>query len=63
MDYGDEESQRFLVPEFRNRLDGVVVFGKLDNHMLKIVGKFPVELRNMLTKEMSKRLQTALIIC
>tara|TARA_B100001248_G_scaffold80691_2_gene58587 strand:- start:2864 stop:5125 length:2262 start_codon:yes stop_codon:yes gene_type:complete len=48
--YGDEEFKRFFAPEFRNRLDGVVVFGKLDKPiMLKIVGKFLVELRNMLT--------------
>jgi ATP-dependent Clp protease ATP-binding subunit ClpA len=49
MDYGDEEFKRFFAPEFRNRLDGVVVFGKLDKPiMLKIVGKFLVELRTML---------------
>ena len=47
--YGDEEFKRFFAPEFRNRLDGVVTFGKLDNNiMLKIVGKFLVELRTML---------------
>ena len=50
MSYGDEEFKRFFAPEFRNRLDGVVVFGKLDKPiMFKIVGKFLVELRNMLT--------------
>ena len=50
LDYGDDEFKRFFAPEFRNRLDGVVVFGKLDKPiMLKIVGKFLVELRNMLT--------------
>ena len=49
MDYGDEEFKRFFAPEFRNRLDGVVVFGKLDKPiMLKIVGKFLLELRTML---------------
>tara|TARA_B100000212_G_scaffold177236_1_gene133429 strand:- start:3602 stop:5863 length:2262 start_codon:yes stop_codon:yes gene_type:complete len=52
LDYGDEEFKRFFAPEFRNRLDGVVVFGKLDKPiMLKIVGKFLVELRNMLTEK------------
>ena len=36
------------VPEFRNRLDGVVTFGKLSKEvMMKIVGKFLVELKNM----------------
>ena len=29
-EYGDEEFRRFLAIEFRNRLDGVVTFGKLD---------------------------------
>ena len=48
-DYGDEEFRRFFAPEFRNRLDGVVTFGKLDKPiMLKIVGKFLLELRTML---------------
>ena len=49
-EYQDEEFKRFFAPEFRNRLDGVVVFDKLDKPiMLKIVGKFLVELRTMLT--------------
>ena len=48
-DYGDEEFKRFFAPEFRNRLDGVVTFGKLEKPiMLKIVGKFLLELKNML---------------
>ncbi len=50
--YGDEEFKRFFAPEFRNRLDGVVTFGKLDhNIMLKIVGKFLLELRQMLDEK------------
>tara|TARA_Y200000002_G_scaffold315198_1_gene273200 strand:+ start:1704 stop:3968 length:2265 start_codon:yes stop_codon:yes gene_type:complete len=50
--YGDEEFKRFFAPEFRNRLDGVVTFGKLDhNIMIKIVGKFLVELRTMLDEK------------
>ena len=49
-DYEDEEFKRFFAPEFRNRLDGVVTFGKLEKPiMLKIVGKFLVELKEMLT--------------
>ena len=49
-DYEDEEFKRFFAPEFRNRLDGVVTFGGLDKPTsIKIVGKFLVELRNMLT--------------
>jgi len=48
-DYGDEEFKRFFAPEFRNRLDGVVTFGKLEKPiMLKIVGKFLLELKTML---------------
>ena len=48
--YGDEEFKRFFAPEFRNRLDGVVTFGKLDKPiMMKIVGKFLLELKNQVT--------------
>tara|TARA_B100001248_G_scaffold40537_1_gene25974 strand:- start:4499 stop:6739 length:2241 start_codon:yes stop_codon:yes gene_type:complete len=49
MDYEDTELKRYFAPEFRNRLDGVIAFGKLDkNVMIKIVGKFLLELKNML---------------
>ena len=42
---------RFFAPEFRNRLDGVIRFGKLDQQtMIKIVKKFIDEL-NSLTKD------------
>ena len=38
--------------EFRNRLDGIMTFGKLDkNTMLKIVGKFLVILKDMLKEK------------
>jgi len=48
-DYEDTELKKFFAPEFRNRLDGVITFGSLDkNTMIKIVGKFLVELKNML---------------
>jgi ATP-dependent Clp protease ATP-binding subunit ClpA len=51
-DYGDEEFKRFFAPEFRNRLDGVVTFGKLEKPiMLKIVGKFLLELKTMLDEK------------
>ena len=44
----DSELKRFFAPEFRNRLDGVITFGKLSKEvMMKIVGKFLVELRQM----------------
>ena len=42
---------RFFAPEFRNRLDGVIRFGKLDNTtMIKVVKKFIDEL-NVLVKD------------
>ena len=41
----------FFAPEFRNRLDGIIKFGKLDNlTMIKIVKKFVDEL-NVLLKD------------
>ena len=40
---------RFFAPEFRNRLDGVIKFGKLDNDtMSKIVKKFIDELNSLI---------------
>lgn len=46
--YEDGAFKNFFAPEFRNRLDGVVTFGKLSKEvMMKIVGKFLVELKNM----------------
>ena len=49
-DHDDGELKKFFAPEFRNRLDGIMTFGKLDkNTMIKIVGKFLVDLKVMLT--------------
>ena len=46
-DYEDTEINKFFAPEFRNRLDGVITFAKLSKEvMMKIVGKFLVELKN-----------------
>jgi ATP-dependent Clp protease ATP-binding subunit ClpA len=46
--YDDSELKRFFAPEFRNRLDGVITFAKLGREvMIKIVGKFLVELKKM----------------
>jgi ATP-dependent Clp protease ATP-binding subunit ClpA len=46
-DYSDTELNKFLTPEFRNRLDGVVTFNKLAKEtMVKIVNKFIEELRD-----------------
>ena len=47
-EYEDTELKRFFAPEFRNRLDGVITFAKLSKEvMMKIVGKFLVELKDM----------------
>ena len=48
-DYDDKEMKKFFAPEFRNRLDATVVFKKLAKEVLmKIVGKFMVDLKVML---------------
>ena len=47
-EYEDEELNKFFKPEFRNRLDATITFAKLGKEvMLKIVGKFLVELKDM----------------
>jgi ATP-dependent Clp protease ATP-binding subunit ClpA len=46
--YEDTALKKFFAPEFRNRLDGVITFAKLGKEvMLKIVGKFLLELKVM----------------
>lgn len=48
----DEAAKRFFKPEFRNRLDAVVKFGKLDKiSMKKIVVKFLSELNDLLVEK------------
>ena len=50
--YEDTELKRFFAPEFRNRLDGVITFAKLGKEvMMKIVGKFLVELKGMVKEK------------
>jgi len=45
-DYSDKDLKKFLTPEFRNRLDGIITFNKLSKEtMTKIVIKFIDELR------------------
>ena len=45
--YDDAELKRFFSPEFRNRLDATITFAKLSKEvMMKIVGKFLLELKN-----------------
>lgn len=51
-EYDDAELKKYFSPEFRNRLDGVITFGKLEKPvMLKIVGKFLVDLKNKVTSK------------
>ncbi len=46
--YEDTDLKQFFAPEFRNRLDGTITFAKLSKEiMMKIVGKFLVELKDM----------------
>jgi ATP-dependent Clp protease ATP-binding subunit ClpA len=55
--YSDDALKKFFAPEFRNRLDAVVTFGKLSKEtMIKIVGKFMVELKDQI-KEKSIRIK------
>ena len=51
-DYEDTELKKFFAPEFRNRLDGVVTFAKLGKEvMIKIVGKFLLELKEQVANK------------
>lgn len=51
-DYNDKELKKFFAPEFRNRLDAVVTFGKLSKEtMIKIVGKFMHELTEQIREK------------
>ena len=51
-DYEDKDLKKFFAPEFRNRLDAVVTFAKLSKEiMIKIVGKFLLDLKNMVVNK------------
>jgi ATP-dependent Clp protease ATP-binding subunit ClpA len=51
-EYEDTALKEFFAPEFRNRLDGVITFAKLSKEtMIKIVGKFLVDLKSMVTNK------------
>jgi ATP-dependent Clp protease ATP-binding subunit ClpA len=54
-EYEDVELNKYFKPEFRNRLDATITFATLGKEiMLKIVGKFLVELKEMIKdKEVS----------
>ena len=46
-DYSDADLKKFLSPEFRNRLDGIITFNKLGKDaMIKVVNKFIDEVRD-----------------
>jgi ATP-dependent Clp protease ATP-binding subunit ClpA len=45
-DYSDADLKKFLSPEFRNRLDGIITFNKLNkDSMVKVINKFIDEVR------------------
>jgi len=47
-EYKNDAVKKFFAPEFRNRLDGIITFSKLGKEvMLKIVGKFLLEVKTM----------------
>ena len=51
-EYEDTDFKKYFAPEFRNRLDGVITFGKLDKPvMMKIVGKFLLELKKQVQEK------------
>jgi len=60
--YSDKALKKFFAPEFRNRLDAVVTFGKLTKEtMIKIVGKFVIELRDQI-KEKNVKLKVSTLV-
>lgn len=49
-DYDDKDLKKFFAPEFRNRLDAIITFGKLTKEtMYKIVVKFIDELKQQVS--------------
>ena len=50
--YVDHDLKKFLSPEFRNRLDGIITFNKLGKEsMIKVVNKFIDELRDQVKEK------------
>jgi ATP-dependent Clp protease ATP-binding subunit ClpA len=50
--YSDADLKKFLTPEFRNRLDGIITFNKLGKEAtIKVVDKFIEELRNQVKEK------------
>jgi len=55
--HDDKDLKKFFTPEFRNRLDAIITFDKLNKEtMVKIVGKFVDELKDQV-KEKSIRIK------
>jgi ATP-dependent Clp protease ATP-binding subunit ClpA len=51
-EYSDVDLKKFLTPEFRNRLDGIITFKKLGKPvMVKIVNKFIDEMRDQVKEK------------
>ena len=51
-DYSDKDLKKFFTPEFRNRLDAVITFNKLNKEtMVKVVTKFIDELRDQVKEK------------
>ena len=51
-EYDDGALKKFFAPEFRNRLDATITFGNLSKEvMMKIVGKFLLELKTMVVEK------------
>jgi ATP-dependent Clp protease ATP-binding subunit ClpA len=50
--YSDADLKKFLTPEFRNRLDGIITFNKLGKEAtIKVVDKFIDDLRNQVKEK------------
>ena len=50
--YNDADLKKFLTPEFRNRLDGIITFNKLGKEtMVKVVNKFIDEVRDQVKEK------------
>ena len=50
--YNDVDLKKFLTPEFRNRLDGIITFNKLGKEtMVKVVNKFIDEVRDQVKEK------------
>ena len=50
--YNDADLKKFLTPEFRNRLDGIITFNKLGKDtMVKVVNKFIDEVRDQVKEK------------